>query len=155
MVYTGRAGGSHYTHAGAANYLCMPLKPEYTLPFRAGVQGYMYVYGTEYQYPIQGTHDHNVPCAVCYTRRTQLLMIPAQTSCPRFWRMEYYGYLMSEYLGYHPSRYECVDKEQESIPGTAANQDGALFYHVEGNCNGMPCPPYDPQKELTCVVCTR
>ena len=29
------------------------------------------------------------------------------------------------------------------------------FYHVEANCNGMLCPPYDPQKELTCAVCTK
>ncbi len=31
---------------------------------------------------------------------------------------------------------------------------GALFFHVEAECGGMQCPPYDPEKELTCVVCT-
>ena len=156
LVYSGIAGGSHYTHAGAANYLCMPKVPEYTLPNRPGVQGYNYVYGTEYQFPINGIHDTNVPCAVCSAwTRDQVLMIPAKTSCPTFWTREYYGYLMSQHLSFYPSHYECVDKDQEPLPGSAANIDGALFYHVEANCYGMPCPPYSPQKELNCVVCTK
>ena len=41
----------------------------------------------------------------------------------------------------------CVDRGQESLPGSQANTDGALFYHVETSCNGMPCPPYDPPNE--------
>ena len=27
LVYSGRTGGSHYQHGGAANYLCMPTDP--------------------------------------------------------------------------------------------------------------------------------
>ena len=156
LVYSGRAGGSHYQHAGAANYLCMPTDPQYTLRYRAGVQGKMYVYGTEYQDPLQGSNDHNVPCAVCaVSTREMVLMIPAKTSCPTSWTREYYGYLMSQHRSHHPSLYECVDRDQESLPGSQANTNGALFYHVEANCNGMPCPPYDAQKELNCVVCTK
>ena len=91
MVYTGRAGGSHYSHGGGgANYLCMPLDPEYTLPVVAGVRGQSNIYGTEYQAPIQGSHDHNVPCAVCYvSTRETVLMIPAKTSCPASWTREF------------------------------------------------------------------
>ena len=157
LVYTGRTGGSHYTHrGGAVNYLCMPLDPQYTLPYQAGVEGYSYVYGTEYEGPLQGTHHHNVPCAVCYaSTRETVLMIPAKTSCPASWTREYYGYLMSEHRGHQRSHYECVDRDQESVTGSGANTNGALFFHVEANCNGMPCPPYDPQKELNCVVCTK
>ena len=59
---------------------------------------------------------------------------------------------MSEDKNHHRSHYECVDQDQESLPGSGANTNGALFYHVEANCNGMPCPPYDAQKELNCVV---
>ena len=157
LVYTGRAGGSHYTHkGGGANYLCMPLDPEYTLPFQAGVRNHNYVYGAEYEAPLQGTHDHNVPCAVCYvSTRETVLMIPAKTSCPTSWTKEYYGYLMSEYRTHARSTYQCVDKDQESLPGSHANTNGALFFHVEASCTGMACPPYDPQKELNCVVCTK
>ena len=53
------------------------------------------------------------------------------------------------------SMYTCADRGQEFLPGSHANADGALFYHVEASCTGMACPPYDPQKELTCVVCTK
>ena len=82
-------------------------------------------------------------------------MIPAKTSCPTSWTREYYGYLMSSHYTQQRSLYECVDKDQESIAGSHANNDGALFYHVEANCNGMPCPLYDAAKELNCVVCTK
>ena len=43
LVYTGRAGGSHYQHAGAANYLCMPLDPQYTLRYQAGAVSYTHL----------------------------------------------------------------------------------------------------------------
>ena len=159
LVYAGRAGGSHYTQGGAANYLCMPLDPEYTLKYLSGVQGTNYVYGTEYESPIIQTPNHNVPCAICSaTTRAHVLMIPAKTSCPTSWTREYYGYLMSgdiQYYGSRRSMYECVDKDQEPIPGMQANTEGALFYHVEANCNGMQCPPYNDYKELNCVVCTK
>ena len=81
-------------------------------------------------------------------------MIPAKTQCPDSWRVEYTGYLMSTATNYHRTIYECVDRSPEAIPGSAASTDGAVFYHVEANCNGLPCGPYDPEKELTCVVCT-
>ena len=129
---------------------------EYTLRYRAGVRGDNYVYGTEYEVPIQGIHEHNVPCAVCAVSiREMVLMIPAKTSCPTSWTREYYGYLMSEHQREERSMYECVDKDQESLSGSHTDINGCLFYHVEANCNGMPCPPYDPQKELNCVVCTK
>ncbi len=50
---------------------------------------------------------------------------------------------------------ECVDRDQESLPGSSPNTNGVLFHHVEAACNGLPCPPYDPHKELNCVVCTK
>lgn len=157
LVYSGRAGGGHYTHGGAANYLCLPLDPEYTLPFRAGAQGHMYLYASEYENPIRGTHNHNVPCAVCIANtRNTVLKMPAKTSCPQSWTKEYEGYLMSTHYDHNPTMFECVDKSQESVPGSQANSDGALFYHVEAVCNvGIPCPPYNSAKELNCAVCTK
>ena len=159
LVYAGRAGGTYYSHkGGAANYLCMPDHPDY-LSYLAGVQGHSYVYGAEYQShqgPLRAVHNHNVPCAVCYaSTRVAVTMIPAKTQCPSNWTLEYSGYLMSDYRGYTTTMYECVDKNPDSVPGSASDTDGALFYHVEANCNGMLCPPYDPQKELTCAVCTK
>ena len=164
LVYAGRAGGSwHRQMGGGANYLCMPNDPDY-LQYQPGVQGLSPVYGAEYQSyqgPLQAVHDHNVPCAVCYaSTRVAVTMIPAKSRCPSTWTLEYSGYLMSAYRGYSSSlnyrtMFECVDKNAGSVPGSAANSDGALFHHVEATCTGMPCPPYDPQKELTCAVCTK
>ena len=165
LVYAGRAGGSWWSHTGGgANYLCMPNDPDY-LAYQPGVQGWSSVYGAEYQPqsrgPLSAVEEHNVPCAVCYaSTRVAVTMIPAKTRCPSTWTLEYSGYLMSNYKG--DSRYinyrtmfECVDKNPDSIPGSAPNNDGTLFYHVEASCTGMLCPPYDPQKELTCAVCTK
>ena len=162
IVYSGITGGTFWNQpGGGANYLCMPKNPEYsyTLKYRSGVDNYgSDLYGTEYQYPLQGLHDHNVPCAVCHvSTRPTVLMIPAKTSCPPTWTREYYGYLMSTAKADHHYRtmFECVDKDQESLPGTHANTNGAVFYHVEANCGtGIPCLPYNNHQELNCVVCT-
>ena len=165
LVYAGRAGGSWWNHTGGgANYLCMPNDPDY-LRYTPGVQGHSPVYGAEYEPwargPFQAVHHHNVPCAVCYaSTRVAVTMIPAKTRCPSTWTLEYSGYLMSSYHGsprwpHYRTMFECVDKNPDSVPGSASNHDGAVFYHTEANCNGMPCPPYDPQKELTCAVCTK
>jgi hypothetical protein len=102
-----------------------------------------------------GSHNHNVPCAVCLaaTRET-VLMLPGKTTCPTSWTREYQGYIMAERHDHHRSTFECVDRSQASVPGSSANTHGALFYHAEATCNGLPCPPYDTEKELTCAVCT-
>ena len=160
LVYSGRAGGSRYTQkGGGANHLCMPDNPEH-LQYRSGVQGLSYVYGVEYDptssQPLHSVKHHNVPCAVCFAAtRDTILMIPAKLTCPTNWTLEYTGYLMAAAYSHHRSTYECVDKNPDSVPGLDAwSGVSALFYHVEPNCAGLSCPPYDAQKELTCVVCS-
>ena len=161
LLYAGRAAGNFYsTQGGGSNYLCMPEVPEYsaTLRYTPGSQSYSEVFGVEYELPIVGTNNHNVPCAVCSaSTRVGVVMIPARASCPTGWTREYYGYLMSQSNNWHNRRtpFECVDKDQDSVPGSQANTNGALFYHVEANCNGISCPPYNNYKELNCVVCTK
>ena len=68
-------------------------------------------------------------------------MIPAWHHCPSGWTVEYTGYLMSERYLHSKATYECVDMNAESIPGSHADNDGGLFYHVEATCNGLPCLP--------------
>ena len=162
LVYTGRAAGSFYDHSGGgSNYQCIVEDPE-NFDFGAGTVDASYIYGAEYQ--MRGNipssnlplHDHNVPCSVCYvTSRETVLMIPGKYTCPHNWVREYYGYLMATRYDYKSrSTFECVDVTPETIAGGYANQDGALFYHVEPRCGSLPCPPYDQQKEMTCAVCT-
>ena len=159
MLYSGITGGTFFNQeGGGANYLCMPKDPEYstTLSYRGGVDGHATIYGAEYQGPLQGSHDYNVPCAVCYvSTRPTVIMIPAKASCPSSWTREYYGYIMTEQNIHHRSMFECVDRDQEAFPASQTNCNGALFYHVEASCNGLPCDRYDPNKELNCVVCTK
>ena len=46
--------------------------------------------------------------------------------------------------------------DPESIPGSAGTSDPKDYFQlIEPSCNGMLCPPYDDEKELTCAVCTR
>ena len=157
LVYSGLAGGGHYSHSGSgANYLCLPTTPQYLV---SGIPSYYsYLYGAEYQHPRFTTHDHNVPCAVCYTsHRASKLIIPARITCPSSWTEEYEGYLMAEYYKHNRNVvYECVDKNAETVPGSYANTNGALFYHVVATCGtGLPCDPYVTDKVITCVVCTK
>ena len=132
------------------------------------------LYGTEYETgssdqslgPLGNSrHQHNVPCAVCATTaRGMQLMIPARVNCPDdTWTREYSGYLMTESdltagNHFHHSKFICVDREAEVVPNSGASSDGALVYHVRVDRCGneyFPCSAYDPQKELTCVVCTK
>lgn len=160
LVYHGLAAGSWWADTGGgANYLCVPHQPQY-LSYSRGHQRYKNIYGAEYELwdgsPYPNIHHHNVPCAVCTVTRSQKLMIPAHYRCPSGWTREYYGYLMaSSTLGHYRTMYECMDRYPASAPGSYLNKDGAVFYHVEASCNGIPCPPYNSEKEMTCVVCTK
>ena len=159
MVYTGIAAASFFTQSGGgANYLCMPKVPEYksTLRYRSTVDDHSQIHGVEYQHPLQGSNDHNAPCALCHvSTRCAVIHIPAKCSCPPTWTREYYGYLMSAGRTHHRTSFECVDEDMEVLPGSSASTDGGLFYHVEANCNGLPCAPYNNHQELNCVVCTK
>jgi hypothetical protein len=157
-VYAGRTGSTFHEHqGGAANYVCMPNDPQYTLPTQHGVRGHSYVYGTEYEEPlVSGRNQHNAPCAVCYIpTKHSVIMIPAKTWCPSGWTREYYGYLMSERVENRRTMYECVDSAMESVSWSQNHANSGHFWHVEAHCDGMACPPYDPQRELGCVVCSK
>ena len=162
LVYAGRAVGSHWSSSGGtSDILCLPDEPEYEEDFQSGAQRFSTIHGVEYETfagaPFGNARNHNVPCAVCRApSRASVIMIPARRSCPGTWTEEYEGYLVSGYAGSGGRQSaECVDAYPEFVVGEARNTNGALFYHVEASCNGIQCPPYDPQKELTCVVCTK
>ena len=160
LVYKGRAGGTYYSDSGGgANKLCMPEDPEYSGRYQTGFQD-GYLHGAEYRISngqeFYSMNGHNVPCAVCYaSTRVTLLMIPAKISCPSSWIREYYGSLMAENVYNQRSLFECMDRNPESVPGSAGIQKGAYFYHAESNCLSLPCPPYVSGREVSCAVCTK
>ena len=127
LLYKGKAAGSHFTQSGGgANYICLPDQPEF-LSYTPGVYEYQsYIYGAGYETyngPLSPHYEHNVPCVVCYvSTRVSYLMIPAKITCPKTWTTEYQGYLMAERFNHKQNVvYECVDKDPEDIPGSAAN----------------------------------
>ena len=158
-VYQGRAGKTYSNQGGGANYQCMPDDPEYyTDLYNPGVQNDSRVYGVEYEDPINGVWHAKVPCAACYaSTREAVMTIPARLTCPTSWTLEYSGYLMTQRKNESGATFECVDVSQEVVPNSqdVNTGGGGTFYHVEASCNGLACPAYDEEKELTCVVCTR
>ena len=84
-------------------------------------------------------------------------MIPAKINCPTGWTKEYQGYLMTQHFSHHNTEFVCVDRNPESRVDGDASQNGALFYPVEGRCDGgnLPCGPYIDGAELSCVVCSK
>ena len=162
LVYEGRAAGTPYgLKGGGSDILCMPDDPEY-LNYGPGVQNYGRVSGVEYIHvarlgqALSHLILQNMPCAVCSGTKTRVLMIPAKVSCPPQWQREYYGYLMAPHAtGHYRASYMCVDKHPEAVPGEYGDSPLSSDPHqVEATCSGLQCPPYDPEKELTCVVCT-
>ena len=167
LVYKGLTAGTPYDQTGGgANYLCAATDPQYfsTQVPRNGANEIplSYLSGTQYKVPsFSSLHYHNVPCAVCYTsQRSSKLMIPGRRSCPQSWTEEYEGYLMAEHSNpghKHTMVYECVDiKDGEVVPDEGHDSGGALFYLTGAVCNvGLPCPPYEANRPMTCVVCTK
>ena len=157
LVYDGYAAGSHYTHAGGgANYVCLPRDPLFETDVTGGLRSFMY--GAEYEIPsgiLNNLNNQDVPCAVCMTPRTNVLMIPGRNLCFNDWQLEYHGFLMSSYLGHAASKeYTCMDIDPESLESGSENDNGALFYLVEGQCGALKCPPYIQGQEITCAVCS-
>ena len=97
-----------------------------------------------------------VQCAMCHvSRRSSVVMIPASLTCPELWTVEYGGYLMSSYANAFRRSAVCVDRDPDSAACGDGRGDGnrALFYHMEAGYPGLE--HYDPEKELTCVVCSK
>ena len=166
-VYDGFAGGSHYSHKGAASsMLCLPKDPDWDAGKYSDNTDPMtgLIYGTEYQDGERRSdrlfgeshYERDVPCVICEIRkRSLLLMIPGKTKCPAGWTSEYSGYLMSGHHEYSPTNYYCVDKDSENLPGGESNLNGNLLYFVESRCGSLRCPPYVNGREFQCVVCTK
>ena len=130
-IYSGVVAGSFYTHEGAAvDPLCLPPNPQY-LKSQPGYQGYVHLYGAEYQThspsPLDQSFDRNVPCALCQVYgRTNKIMIPSHYECPPGWNTEYYGYLMAgSYTHKAATQFACMDKCLEQIPGSGASTDSS------------------------------
>lgn len=165
LVYEGVVGGKHNTHQGSGtNLLCLSKQPTYNNPTNDSNVDSALIYGTEYETaqqflaPTSGLQDDNVPCAVCLRDQAEVvLMQPGRETCPATFSLEYDGYLMGAYYTHRSTQFVCVDAAPQGT-GATANENPALLYHAEGQCNGtLPCAAgeYVHNREITCSVCTR
>ncbi|CAC5367052.1 unnamed protein product [Mytilus coruscus] len=162
LVYKGYAAGKHYNMGGSgSNLLCLPKNPEWK-DYKEGENADTgKLYGIEYEIgynkPYPNTfHDKDMPCAVCQSKRSTVLMVPGKVTCHNGWHKEFFGYLMSQ-AGKNsrtPSEYICVDEKLESVPGGDSSRNDGVVYPVEAVCGSLKCPPYVSGRELTCVVCS-
>ena len=154
LVYSGYGAGTVYwRQGGGSNILCLPSQPEYVLQDATTES---VVYGSEYESVFLGSANENVPCAVCsVANRPEVIMIPAKVNCPASWTKEYDGYLMSENQGSQRTSFICVDQYMEFIAGKTGHMDGCDLWIVEASCNNLPCPPYNDEAEMSCVVCSK
>ncbi|XP_060592242.1 short-chain collagen C4-like [Ruditapes philippinarum] len=168
LVYSGFSAGFYYGKSGGAtNHLCLPTDPQWA-HYDDSVTSGSKIYGVEYQFgdtfSDQGSaffggehiYEEDAPCAVCQSTRPIMMMLPGRLDCYPGWTKEYNGYLVSEADGHaSASEYICLDSRPEVVMGGHANNNGRLFYLVEGVCGSLKCPPYVEGRELTCVVCTK
>ena len=157
VLYDGYAGGSWFDHSGGgSNHLCLPRDPD-LVNIEGGTRSYMY--GAEYEthdtdHRFVRLHDEKVPCVVCFTPNTNVVMIPAKSTCHADWVLEYNGFLMSDQYLHRRTDYVCMDSEAVGHNETQGNLNGAVFYFVEAKCGALPCGPYIDGYELTCAVCS-
>lgn len=146
----------------------MPLSPDYTKPATTGFQPKASLFGVQYGQvddlfpPIPG-HKPNisylgVPCTVCRAeRRGSLMMIPARNVCPTSrWTREYIGYLMTDMSNSTAPDYICVDADATGVElkHNERHSENSFLTSVLGKCGVLPCSSYEPNRDLTCVVCT-
>ena len=164
-VYNGIASGSKYDLGGGTDQtLCLPTShdpdyhPEDTLKSHAGtLWGIRYeVYTSTASVPLTKHSGLEMPCAVCYVERSAVLTIPAVSTCPDLWTLEYDGYLMSEMTTPNRPRKDtiCVERDGESEKPYAPYP--SVNYLMNVNCDtALTCPPYAADKPLPCAVCSR
>ncbi|VDH90187.1 Hypothetical predicted protein [Mytilus galloprovincialis] len=142
-------------YGGPSNILCLPNNPETS---NITTVGRSLIYGTEYEETFfgAGAADEDAPCAVCRSHYTYAsIMIPGRKSCYSGWKLEYHGYLASNHYGYKASSYICVDNKPEFLQGGKSNQNGNLLFATATKCGSLPCPPYDDNFAVYCVVCSK
>ena len=163
LVYTGVAAGTKSnTKGGTSDTLCLAGNPQYKagdaptrLPTQlSGVRNE--VAGTS-STPLNNHYLTYLPCALCYTTtKSTSFMLPGRYTCPSGWSSEYAGYITTEWIGSNRSRRDtiCVDQDAEAA-STNGSVWAAQFYLMQASCIGLDCPPFDSQKPLTCVVCSK
>lgn len=157
FIYDGYAASGYYgSSGGGSTYICLPRTPTSSPVFTGDTR--TGVHGVEYEIPnsvIQGLQDHDVPCAVCRTPGSSVLMVPGRNTCYPDWQIEYNGYLVTQYYSHAGNKdHVCMDSSPQTLNTGSENNNGAMFYLTVAKCSTLPCPPYVDSQILTCAVCS-
>jgi len=79
-TYPGFVGGAYFNQRGGSHTpICLPEHPQYGY-YQSGVQNVAQIYGSEYRTSsfsiFKKLHSRDVPCVVCKTTRSAVIMIP-------------------------------------------------------------------------------
>ncbi len=77
LLYSGITRGTHQNIQGDTASGSCPGTQNNSLELRysSGVNGDAFIWGSDYEFLLQGSHFHDVPCAVCYVpSRSTVLM---------------------------------------------------------------------------------
>ena len=163
LVYSGVAAGTKYnTNGGTSDTLCLSGNPQYkagdaSSSRAAQLSGVQNEVSGSPAPPLNNRYRTYLPCALCYTTtKSTSFMLPGRYTCPSGWSSEYAGYIMSEesHIVRDPRDTICVDQDAEAA-GTKGSASAAQLYLMQASCIGLDCPPFDSQKPLTCVVCSK
>ena len=115
-------GKPHHNTEGGVNTLCLPHNPEVAPPHFPRNPNSDYVaqpHGSEYEFSYGNVFKNDdVSCAVCHvTVATSVVIIPAKSSCPRDWNMQYKGYLVTnaDVSDWHAFDFVCLHHDAEYL----------------------------------------
>ena len=165
LVYSGVAAGTKWnTKGGTSDTLCLAGNPQYkagdaSSSNAAQLSGLRNEVLGSPAPPLRHRYHTNLPCALCYTTtKSTSFMLPGRYTCPSGWSSEYTGYIMTEFTGNNrPGRRDtiCVDQDAEGASLGIITAHPAMLFLMQTSCIGLDCPPFDSQKPLTCVVCSK
>ena len=162
LVYYGFTAGFQAA-TGATTFSCLPLSVEHISYYDPAESQYtnssqvQFVNVTEYRTFIPNRNNYASYCALCKVEgRNTIQVIPATDTCiDSSWTEEYNGYLMTDNLA---TTFTCVDKKMQPVTGTREPGDTApklrhiaVPHHLG---EGLP-NEYQPNKVLSCVVCSK
>ena len=164
LLYTGVAAGTKWDiKGGTSDTLCLAGNPQYksgdaSSSNAAQLSGVRNEVGGSPAPPLNNRYHTYLPCALCYTTtKSTSFMLPGRYTCPSEWSMEYSGYIMTEYTGSNRGGRRdtiCVDQDAEAA-ATKSSGHPAMLFLMQATCIGLNCPPFNSQKPLTCVVCSK
>ena len=162
-VYEGFAAGTYDTNNTSTSCnLCLPVSQghnhySHTASQYGGMEMYT-VHGMVYNTFVPKRKNRGVACTLCkVSTRNTVVMIPATDQCSMLmdssgdsWTKEYDGYLMQ--ASGAGSDYYCVDYDMRHFHNS--QQNFATLSHVAAGKDGPQVSSHNPQKVLSCVVCT-